>query len=71
MSNRLAEDIALGLREAIALEDKYKEGYEAGKRAIVEQIFADLEHLLIYDIDWIASISYSQFAELKEKYGVK
>lgn len=59
------------LTETIAKETAYEEGYEAGKQSAAEQIFADLEHLLIYNVDWIASISYSQFADLKKKYEVK
>ena len=48
----------------------YDEGYEAGKQAAAEQIFKDFEKVLYYNVDWIASISYDTFEDLKEKYGV-
>ena len=59
------------LTDAIALEAKYEEGYEAGKQAAAEQLFADLE-------DFHAVGNYREFYvlteesvnKLKEKYGV-
>lgn len=57
------------LQEAIALEAKYDEGYEAGRQAATEQIFADIaklggcSHGIVLN-SW-------DIAELKEKYGVK
>ena len=72
------------LTNAIALEAKYDEGYEAGKQAVVEQIFEELEEILTNEIyldvrracvDEDGSFMPGPFMNLmldiKQKYGVK
>lgn len=56
------------LTDAIALEAKYDEGYEAGKQAVAEQIFADLDRLHLHVSNEYEARAYE---ELKKKYGVK
>lgn len=56
------------LTNAIALEAKYDEGYEAGKQAAAEQIFADLDRLHLHVSNEYEARAYE---ELKKKYGVK
>lgn len=56
------------LTDAIALEAKYDEGYEAGKQAAAEQIFADLDRLHLHVSNKYEARAYE---ELKKKYGVK
>ena len=64
------------LTEAIARESAYDEGYEAGKQAAAEQIFADLSDILrrskttIIGQQFYCSVLDSYVAELKKKYGV-
>lgn len=64
------------LTDAIALEAKYDEGYEAGKQAAAEQIFADLSDILrrskttLIGQQFYCSVLDSYVAELKKKYGV-
>jgi hypothetical protein len=60
------------INDTIARETAFDEGYEAGKQAAAEQIFADLE-------EFHAVGNYSEFyvlteesiKKLKKKYGVK
>ena len=72
------------LTDAIALEAKYDESYEAGKQAAAEQIFSDIDNLLsnqeakcenkrLADIgNWIFhEYLPAQLTELKKKYGVE
>lgn len=56
------------LTDAVALEAKYDEGYEAGKQAVAEQIFADLDRLHLHVSNEYEARAYE---ELKKKYGVK
>lgn len=56
------------LTNAIALEAKYDEGYEAGKQATAEQIFADIDKLHIHVSNEYEARAYE---ELKKKYGVQ
>lgn len=56
------------LTDAIALEAKYEEGYEAGKAATAEQIFADIDRLHLHVANEYEARAYE---ELKKKYGVK
>lgn len=56
------------LTDAIALEAKYEEGYEAGKVAAAEQIFADIDRLHLHVANEYEARAYE---ELKKKYGVK
>lgn len=55
------------LTDAIALEAKYEEGYEAGKAAAAEQIFADIDRLHLHVSNEYEARAYE---ELKKKYGV-
>ncbi len=57
------------LTNAVALEAKYDEGYEAGKQAAAEQIFEDLVRLGGCSRGIV--LNPWDIAELKEKYGVK
>lgn len=56
------------LTDAIALEAKYDEGYEAGEQATAEQIFADIDKLHLHVSNEYEARAYE---ELKKKYGVK
>lgn len=56
------------INEAIARETAYTEGYEAGKQAAAEQIFADLDRLHLHVSNEYEARAYE---ELKKKYGVK
>lgn len=56
------------LTNAIALEAKYDEGYEAGKQAAAEQIFADIDKLHLHVSNGYEARAYEEF---KKKYGVK
>ena len=58
------------LTEAIARESAYDEGYEAGKQAAAEQIFADLEKIGGFDSGQLILFAH-EFKEIKKKYGVK
>lgn len=64
------------LTDAIALEAKYDEGYEAGKQAAAEQIFADLSDILrrskttLIGQQFYNSVLDIYITELKKKYGV-
>jgi hypothetical protein len=55
------------LQETIALEAKYDEGYEAGKQAAAEQIFADIDKLHLHVSNEYEARAYE---ELKKKYKV-
>ena len=55
------------LQETIALEAKYDEGYEAGKQAAAEQIFADIDKLHLHVSNEYEARAYE---ELKKKYNV-
>lgn len=63
------------LTDVIAKETAYDEGFDAGKQAAAEQIFADLGKLL----DANFSYNYGTYdgklgiaiLKLKEKYGIK
>ena len=59
------------LTDVIARETAYDEGYEAGKQATAEQIFAELEHASKYWKGYVSSDVGKTIAELKKKYGVK
>ena len=65
------------LTEAIALEAKYDEGYEAGKQAAAEQIFADIERAMrsskttLVGQQFYHVVLENYIEELKNKYGVK
>lgn len=56
------------LTNAIALEAKYDEGYEAGKQAAAEQIFRDIDGLSLHVSNEYEARAYE---ELKRKYGIK
>jgi hypothetical protein len=56
------------LADAIAKETAYDEGYEAGKQATAEQIFADIDRLHLHVSNEYEARSYE---ELKKKYGVQ
>lgn len=64
------------LTDAIALEAKYDEGYEAGKQTAAEQIFADLSDILrrskttLIGQQFYNSVLDIYITELKKKYGV-
>lgn len=57
------------LAEAIAKETAYDEGYEAGKQAAAEQIFADLEKLGGFSSGQLILFAH-EYKEIKKKYGV-
>ena len=65
------------LTDAIALEAKYDEGYEAGKQAAAEQIFADIESAMrLSKTTHVGQQFYGLVLEtcitnIKQKYGVK
>ena len=65
------------LTDAIALEAKYDEGYEAGKQAAAEQIFADIESAMrLSKTTHVGQQFYGLVLEtcvnnIKKKYGVK
>ena len=65
------------LTDVIAKETAYDEGYEAGKQAAVEQIFADLSDILrrskttIIGQQFYHSVLDIYITELKKKYGVQ
>ena len=65
------------LTNAIALEAKYDEGYEAGKQAAAEQIFADIESAMrLSKTTHVGQQFYGLVLEtcvnnIKKKYGVK
>ena len=59
------------LAEAIAKETAYDEGYEAGKQAAAEQIFADLEEFhCVGNYREVYCLLESSVIKLKKKYGV-
>ena len=65
------------LTNSIALEAKYDEGYEAGKQAAAEQIFADIESAMrLSKTTHVGQQFYGLVLEtcvnnIKKKYGVK
>jgi hypothetical protein len=56
------------INDTIARETAFDEGYEAGKQAAVEQIFADIDKLYLHVSNEYEARAYE---ELKKKYGVK
>lgn len=58
------------MNDFIAMEASYEEGYDAGKQAAAEQIFADLEEASICSRGGIV-LNPWDIAKLKEKYGVQ
>ena len=56
------------INDTIAREAAYDEGYEAGKQAAAEQIFADIDKLHLHVSNEYEARAYE---ELKKKYGVK
>lgn len=56
------------INDIIAREAAYDEGYEAGKQATAEQIFADIDRLHLHVSNEYEARAYE---ELKKKYGVK
>ena len=56
------------LNDTIARETAFNEGYEAGKQAAAEQIFADIDKLHLHVSNEYEARAYE---ELKKKYGVK
>lgn len=60
------------INEAIARESAYAEGYEAGKQAAAEQIFADLEEFhCVGAYKEVYCLLEESVNKLKKKYGVK
>lgn len=60
------------LTDVIARETAYDNGYEAGKQAAAEQIFADLEEFhCVGDYKEVYCLLEDSVAKLKKKYGVK
>ena len=57
------------LTDAIALEAKYDEGYEAGKRAAAEEILEDLVKLGACSRGIV--LNPWDIQDLKEKWGIK
>ena len=57
------------LTNAIALEAKYEEGYEAGKQAAAEEILEDLVKLGACSRGIV--LNPWDIQELKEKWGIK
>ena len=56
------------INDTIAREVAYTDGYEAGKQAAAEQIFADIDKLHLHVANEYEARAYE---ELKKKYGVK
>jgi hypothetical protein len=56
------------INDTIVRETAYDEGYEAGKQAAAEQIFADLDKLHLHVSNEYEARAYE---ELKKKYGVQ
>ena len=56
------------INDTIARETAFDEGYEAGKQAVAEQIFADIDKLHLHVSNEYEARAYE---ELKKKYGVK
>ena len=55
----------------IAVEIAYADGYDAGKQAAAEQIFADLEEFhCVGNYSEVYCLLESSVIKLKEKYGV-
>ena len=65
------------INNAIALEAKYDEGYEAGKQAAIEQIFADIDSAMrLSKTTHVGQQFYGPVLEtyinnIKKKYGVE
>jgi hypothetical protein len=53
------------INDAIAREAAYAEGYEAGKQAVIEQIFANIENTLAQWIQLYYNISVSTFDSIE------
>lgn len=64
------------INEAIARESTYAEGYEAGKRAVTEELFADIERAMqrskttLVGQQFYHVVLENYIEELKKKYGV-
>ena len=56
------------INDTIARETAFDEGYEAGKQAATEQIFADIDKLHLHISNEYEARAYK---ELKKKYGVQ
>ena len=56
------------LNDIIARETSYQEGYDAGKQAATEQIFADIDKLHLHVSNKYEARAYE---ELKRKHGIK
>ena len=60
------------INETIARETAYDEGYEAGKQAAAEQIFADLEEFhAVGNYREFYVLTEESVNKLKKKYGVE
>ena len=65
------------LNDIIARETAYEEGYDAGKKAAVEEIFADIESAMrLSKITHVGQQFYGLVLEtcinnIKKRYGVK
>ena len=56
------------INDTIARETAYEEGYDAGKKAAAEEIFAAIDKMHLHVSNIYEARAY---AELKKKYGVK
>ena len=56
------------INDTIVRETAFDGGYEAGKQAAAEQIFADIDKLHLHVANEYEARAYE---ELKKKYGVK
>lgn len=73
------------LTDVIAKENAYDEGYEAGKQAATEQIFAELHELLYIRVEPEVTttgsiittspdglyLNYNDYTAIRKKYGVE
>lgn len=58
------------INDAIARETAYSDGYEAGKQAAAEQIFADLEKIGGFNSGQLILFAH-EYKEIKKKYGIQ
>ena len=56
------------INDTIARETAFNEGFDAGKQAAAEQIFADIDKLHLHVSNEYEARAYE---ELKRKYGIK
>ena len=56
------------INDTIARETAYQEGYDAGKQAATEQIFAEIDKLHLHVSNEYEARAYE---ELKRKHGIK